>query len=265
VDRPEPFVREVGSGRDVVCLHANASTSAQWRGLMERLAPRFHVLAVDSYDSGRSPAWPSDRVITLSDEVALIDPVLGRADAPVTLVGHSYGAAVALVAALADLGRVRSMVVYEPTLFGLVDAESPPPNDADGIREAVADAGLALDAGDRDAAAQRFIDYWMGAGTWERTPEQRKMPIAESVVNVRRWGHALMTEPTPLEAFRTLDVPVLFITGKRSTASAHGVARLLVTALPQVEVVELDELGHMGPVTHPDQVNPVVEQFLERT
>ena len=48
MSRPEPFVREAGTGRGVVCLHANASTSAQWRGLMERLAPRFHVLAVDS-------------------------------------------------------------------------------------------------------------------------------------------------------------------------------------------------------------------------
>ena len=27
--------------------------------------------------------------------------------------------------------------------------------------------------------------------------------------------------------------------------------------------MELDELGHMGPVTH--QVNPVIEQFLDRT
>lgn len=69
---------------------------------MERLAPRFHVLAVDSHDWGRSPAWPSDRVITLSDEAALIEPALERAGSPVTLVGHSYGAAVALLAALAD-------------------------------------------------------------------------------------------------------------------------------------------------------------------
>ena len=264
MDPPEPFVREAGSGPGVVCLHANASSSAQWRGLMELLAPRFHVLAVDSYDSGRSRSWPSDSAITLRDEVDLIEPVLATAGSPVTLVGHSYGAAVALIAALADPGRVRSMVVYEPTLFALVDAESPPPNDADGIRDAVSDAGTALDSGDRDAAAERFIDYWMGAGAWERTPEQRKAPIAASVANVRRWGHALFTEPTPLDAFRSLDVPVLFMTGSRSTASAHGVARLLVAALPRVEVVQLDDPGHMGPVTHPDRVNDVIERFLDR-
>jgi len=264
MDPLEPFVREAGSGPGVVCLHANASSSAQWRGLMELLAPRFHVHAVDSYDSGKSPSWPSDTVITLRDEVDLIEPVLAAAGSPVTLVGHSYGAAVALIAALADPGRVRSLVVYEPTLFGLVDAETPPPNDADGIRDTVSDAGVALDSGDRDAAAERFIDYWMGAGAWERTPEQRKEPIAASVANVRRWGHALFTEPTRLDAFRSLDVPVLFMTGTRSTASAHGVARLLVAALQRAEVVQLDDLGHMGPVTHPDQVNDVIERFLDR-
>ncbi len=42
------FVREAGSGPAVICLHSNASTSGQWRGLMERLAPKFRVLAVDS-------------------------------------------------------------------------------------------------------------------------------------------------------------------------------------------------------------------------
>lgn len=259
---PVPFVREAGAGRAVVCIHSNASSSAQWRALMDLLAPSFHVLAPDSYGSGKSPEWPSDRVISLSDEVALLEPLLDRAGSPLSLVGHSYGAAVALMAAMANPGRVRSLVLYEPTLFGLIDAEGPPPNAADGIRNAVAAAGVALDAGDRDQAAACFIDYWMGAGSWQQTPALRRPAIATSVVNVRRWEHALFTEPTPLAAFRALDIPVLYLVGKRSTASAHGVARLLAGALPRVEYVEFDDLGHMGPVTHPDVVNPVIARFL---
>ena len=38
-----------------------------------------------------------------------------------------------------------------------------------------------------------------------------------------------------------------------------------MNALPQVEVVEFEKLGHMGPVTHPDVVNETIGQFLERT
>lgn len=260
----ELFFRDSGAGPGVVCVHSNASSSAQWRGLVERLAPKFRVLAPDSYDSGKSPQWPSDRVITLGDEVALIEPVLTKAGSPLALVGHSYGAAVALIAALTNPGRVRAIALYEPTLFALLDAEAPAPNEADGIRNAVADAGLALDAGNQDAAAEHFIDYWMGSGSWKQTPEQRKPPIAASVTNVRRWAYALFKEPTPLKAFRTLNIPVLYMVGKRSTPSARGVARLLTSALPRVEVVEFENLGHMGPVTHPDPVNEVIARFIER-
>jgi pimeloyl-ACP methyl ester carboxylesterase len=231
---------------------------------MDLLAPRFRVLAPDSYGSGKSPEWPSERVISLRDEVTLIEPVLAQAGSPLALVGHSYGAAVALIAALANPARVRSMALYEPTLFALLDAETPAPNEAEGIRSAVADASVALDAGDQDAAAERFIDYWMGTGTWEQTPEQRKAPISASVRNLRRWAYALFTEPTPLKAFRSLNIPVLYMVGKRSTPSARGVARLLANALPRVEVVEFEELGHMGPITHPDPVNDVIARFLER-
>ena len=71
-----------------------------------------------------------------------------------------------------------------------------------------------------------------------------------------------MNEPTPLAAFASLDVPVLYLTGTRSTASARGVARLLVPTLPRVEVVEFAGLGHMGPVTDPATVDPVIERFL---
>jgi pimeloyl-ACP methyl ester carboxylesterase len=260
----EPFFREAGAGPGIVCTHANASTSGQWQALMQLLAPKFHVLAPDLYGSGKSPEWPSDRVIRLSDEVAFIEPVLARAGLPLALVGHSYGAAVALIAALANPGRIRAMALYEPTLFSLIDAESPPPNEADGVRNVIVDVSLALDAGNKEAAAERFIDYWMGTGAWKQTPEQRKPPIAASVTNARRWAHALTTEPTSLTAFRSLNVPVLFMVGKRSPASSRGVARLLLTALPQVELVEFEKLGHMGPVTHPDPVNEAIKLFLER-
>jgi pimeloyl-ACP methyl ester carboxylesterase len=261
---PHPFFREAGAGQGVVCLHANASTSGQWRGLMERLAPTFHVFAPDAYDAGKSPPWRSDRLLCLRDEAELIEPVLAKAGAAYALVGHSYGAAVALIAALMRPGRVRALAIYEPTLFSLIDIDRPAPNDADGIRQRVVTAAAAVDAGDLDAAAECFIDYWMWPGAWAQTPRERKPAIAASMVSLRKSGHALFNEPTPLGAFRALDIPVLYMIGKRTTASARGVARLLAPALPRVEVVEFDELGHMGPVTHPHLVNEKIAEFLDK-
>lgn len=256
--------REAGAGPAVICLHSNASHGGQWRALMARLAPRHRVLAPDSYGSGSSPDWPSDRTITLADEVALLDPVFQQAGDTFSLVGHSYGAAVALIAALQQPQRVRALVLYEPTLFSLIEADGPAPNEADGIRGAVAAAAAALDSGDKPLAARCFIDYWMGDGSWDATATERQPAISNATVNVRRWAHALMTEPTPLSAFASLDVPVLLMTGARSTASAHGVARRLMSALPRAEHVVFERLGHMGPITHPEPVNEAIAVFLQR-
>lgn len=254
--------REAGSGPGVVCLHANASSSAQWRALMEALAPRFHVLAADAYGVGKSPPWPGDRKLALRDEVELLQPVLDRAGEPFSLVGHSYGGAVALIAASMHPGSVRALALYEPTLFALVERQSPPPNEVDGIRNAVATAVAALRAGDACAAARCFIDFWMSPGAFDGMPERNRAAIAEAVRKVEGWKHALFDEPTPVSAFRNLQVPVLLLVGKRSPLSSRAVARQLAGALPRVEVDELPGLGHMGPVTHPDIVNARIAAFL---
>lgn len=259
------FFHEVGSGASIVCLHSNASSSGQWRPLMDMLAPKFHVLAADSYGAGKSPPWPSDRTVGLRDEVALIEPVLDKAGETFSMVGHSYGAAISLIAALMQPDRIHALLLYEPTLFSLLDAESPQPNDADGIRETVANAVLALDANNSDDAARHFIDYWMGPGTWNHMPERTKAAIATSITNVGGWKNALFGEPTSLQAFSELDIPVLYMMGEQSPPSSRGVARLLTRVLPQVEVVEFKDLGHMGPVTHPAVVNETILRFLERS
>ncbi|WP_280154878.1 alpha/beta hydrolase [Piscinibacter sp. XHJ-5] len=259
-----PFHREAGSGPGVVCIHCNASSSSQWRPLMDRLAPRHRVLAPDTHGAGRGPAWPTDRPLTLHDEVALLEPVFERAGAPFALVGHSYGAAVALLAALKQPERVHALVLYEPTLFALVDAAAPAPNAADGIRDTVARAAAALAAGNRGAAAEAFIDYWMGAGAWAAKPESQRSAIEAAIVNVQGWGEALLGETTPLAAFRALGMPVLLMQGCETPPSARAVATLLARTLPRVETMTFEGLGHMGPITHPSLVDAATDEFLRR-
>ncbi len=259
-----PYVREAGRGPPVLCLHSNASNSGQWRALMDRLSPTHRVLAADAYGAGRSPQWPHDRALTLADEAALLGPVFVSVGEPVVLVGHSYGAAVALLAAIANPDGIKALALYEPPLGAWIDADSPPPNQADGLRAAAADAATAVDAGHCEAGAERFIDYWMGDGSWARMPASRQAPIAASVVHVRRWAHALFSEPTPISALAALDLPVLLMSGGRSTPAAHAVTRLLAAALPKAERLDFATLGHMAPVTDPEPVNDALVAWLKR-
>ena len=223
---------------------------------MERLAGAYRVIAVDQLGAGKSPDWPQGTRGWLEDDLALVAPLVERIDAPLHLVGHSYGAALALRVALRYPDRVGSLALYEPTLFSLnYDA-------AQGIRDAAGAAALAVERGDLNAAGEHFIDYWMGKGSWQAIPEARRAPIAESMRAVRYWANALYNDPTPPDAFRQLRVPVLYMVGGRSPASSLGVFEVLSTLLPNVQVLRFEKLGHMGPVSHPDLVNEAIERHL---
>lgn len=262
---PAPYVREAGSGTSIVCIHSSASSSGQWRPLMERLADRFRVIAPDLYGSGKTPAWPDDRPMYLDDEVALLEPVFQSAGERFHLVGHSFGAAIALKAALGNSDRLLSLVLYEPVLFSVLVAdapEAPPAREILSIRD---DTTRLVNERNLNASAQRFIDYWMGDGAWAATPEARRAGLAAAMRAVIPEWHAAFHEPTPLRAFAAVDVPTLLLTGTSSKASARAVARLLMQVLPRVQVEEIAGAGHMAPVTHPDRVNPLIERFLQAT
>ena len=258
------FYREAGSGPAVICLHANASTSGQWRGLMELLAPRWHVLAPDTLGAGRGPAWPALGGVRLADEVAALVPLLDTLPPRVHLVGHSYGAAIALKIALTWPDRVAGMVLYEPTLFALLFQQQSGHPAANGIADAVHAAGVAIDRDDTHGAAEIFIDYWMGTGAWAAMPPARRPAIAEATRNIRGWARALMQEPATLADIVRLPMPLDLIAGSQSPASAQAVWRLLAASLPRATVVELPGLGHMGPVTHPEAVNPAIAAQLDQ-
>jgi pimeloyl-ACP methyl ester carboxylesterase len=231
---------------------------------MDRLAPTFRVIAVDLYGYGQSPAWSGRRPFSMDDEVTLLEPVFRSAGERFHLVGHSYGGAIALKTALAHTGRVASLAIFEPVLFSILLAEDPEQPAAREIISLGDDTSAAVDSGEPARAAQRFIDYWMGEGAWETTPEKRREPIASSMRKVKDEWRAIFADSTPLAKLSELLVPTLLMTGAESPASSRGVARILASVLPGVTTIEVASVGHMAPITHPDKINALIEEHLER-
>lgn len=254
-----------GDADSVVCLHASASPGRQWRALQTRMSGRYRVLIPDLYGAGDAPPRLGQRKLTLADEVALLEPVFAAAGESFHLVGHSYGGAVALRAALADPGRLRSLVLIEPVLSGLLLAEDPSQPGAHEILALRGDTGAATQCGALECAAERFIDYWMGRGAGARLPSPRRPTAAEAMPAVGEEWYALFAEATPLREYSSLSVPTLLLVGSQSPAPARSVTRLLTQTLPDVTTLELDGVGHMAPVTHPDLVNAAIDAFVAQS
>jgi pimeloyl-ACP methyl ester carboxylesterase len=79
---------------------------------------------------------------------------------------------------------------------------------------------------------------------------------------VRRWSHALFSEPIPLDSFASLSMPVLYLLGQDSPESARSVERVLSPTLPNVSVVKVEGWGHMAPITHAQSVNARIAEFV---
>ena len=246
----------------VVCLHASASSGRQWRALKSQLAGRYQVIAPDLYGAGDVLPWAAERELSLADEVALLAPAFEAAGESFHLVGHSYGGAVALRAALACPGRIRSLVLIEPVLFGLLLAEDPGQAAAREIAAVRDDTTTAVRRGAPECAAERFIDYWMGPGAWANMPSTRRIAAAQAMSGVVGEWPAVFAETPPLSAYESLNIPTLYLVGSRSPASAREVARLLAKGLPDVTTVEMQGAGHMSPITHPDVVNVAIEAHI---
>ncbi|MFL6648099.1 MAG: alpha/beta fold hydrolase [Sulfurifustaceae bacterium] len=257
------YCARAGAGPRVLCLHSTASSSRQYRDLMDRLASRFCVIAPDFYGHGQSPAWDAARRFTLADEAAPIDALLAD-NSPAYLVGHSYGAAVALRVAAANRTRIRAMVLYEPAIWGTL-AHLCPDEAATREIETVRDETICLIDADRiDAAAERFIDYWSGAGSWSAIPADRRPKLLATMGALRHGWIATFSDRWTAEALRALDIPCLLLTGTASTRAARRALRLLGDTLPRSNVIELDGLGHLGPITHPERVINPIETFLQQ-
>lgn len=245
----------------VVLLHSSGSSSRQWGRLAERLAPRFDVRTVDFHGHGARDAWAGSRRLTLVDDAALVAPILAEAGR-VHIVGHSYGGAVALQVATMWPACIASVAVYEPVLFRWLFAAEP---ESAAAREpwTIAEAiRRALSRGDAEGAAQRFLDYWGGDGTWAAMTPERRASQAARMRSVLAHFDALARDVPSAARLRRLQAPMLFLSGAATVASTARIAALLRSALPGARQVTLRGAGHLGPITHPDVFNDAIEQFL---
>lgn len=175
------------------------------------------------------------------------------------VLGHSFGGAVALTAALARPDRVKSLTLYEPTVFSLMRHESARERNLfETILRVQADMRSFIDVGSNERAMSRFVDFWSGAGTWDRKPasqRDRVCPLAAKVVEDFRM---LFQAGWRAQEFDRLRMPVLILRGDQSPPAATSAAELLAELIPAARLFTIPNLGHMAPVTHPELIASAV-------
>lgn len=254
-------LREFGVGRPVLALHCSLAHGGAFAGLSAALEG-WQVIAPDLPGHGRSPQWAGKG--DLHDEATrgALDLLRGFGR-PVPVIGHSFGATVALRLALEMPDLVERLVLFEPVLFSAARAAGGPAfRDHLQGHSAFAEA---LRAGDRRAAAAAFQAIWGTGQAFDQLPENQQNYITDRIHLIEAQNSVLIDDNASLldhGRLESLGLPVLLVEGASSPPIIGAIHDELARRLPQVSRARVDGAGHMLPITHAADCAALIRNFL---
>ena len=251
-----------GQGPMVLLLHSASSSYKQWRPLIDALSPTHRVVAINLYGYGETSPWPSEREQTVDDLLDIVLRLIDHLPGRFSLVGHSLGAVLAIEAALRRRDRLDKLVVYEPNPFHLMREHGP----ADGYAAMVGlmDTVESLyKQGRAEDAARHFIVFWSDEDTWNAMSDKRRATLTQAIGSSVHEGRALERNKTSIQAYASLAMPTLLMYAADTNPMIAKVLNLLEKGCPHWQVYVQPEGGHLAPLTHAEQVNAKIIEFLK--
>ena len=253
---------EAGNGEKVILVHSSVAGAKQWRSLMEALASDFHVIAINLFGYGKTRAWDNVNLQRLEDQARLIEPFLPAAGRKISIVGHSFGGSIAMKAAALFKDQMNRLVLIEPNPFYLLSkyGRMEAYEEAVSLRDLIKTNGR---AGTWEIAAERFADYWTGAGSWNAMPEDRKTKFSHALKpNFHEWD-AVMNEQTSLSEWeRDLPKGTTVLSSADTVKSIAEIVALMKENVPGWNFERIKKGGHMAIMSKPEQLNPMVIDAL---
>ena len=248
-DRTRIGYHRTGEGPPLVLLHGATGDHTSFTYLAPLLAESFTVHAVDRRGRGESGDASDYSIEREFEDVASVVDSLER---PASVFGHSYGATVALGAALVAR-NLRKLVLYEPSPGFVVV----PTEDVERIEELVA-------RGERDDA---LVETYRIIGLTSKEIEKRRaaptwparVAAAHTIAREIRAEEAYRVDP---DLFRRLAAPVLLLLGEDSPDWAQEGTEVIRAALPDARVAVLRGQAHIATVTAPELVADEIVRFL---
>lgn len=260
---PDLFVRRFGDGAvPVLAVHC-ALASGRALQPLARALPEATLTTFDLPGHGRSAELAADGSADDQGAAATFAASLLH-DQSAHVVGHSFGATVALGLALAHPDRVRSLTLIEPVLFAALRGTP----DWDEVEARQQPFQRALDAGDRAQAAHAFHGMWGGGGpSFDDLPAPVRAGWLQRIHLIAEQRPALyedragLLRPGGLEG---LSMPVTLLHGADSPSAIRAIEDALAQRLPFAQRVRVPDAGHMVAITHAVPVAQAVRATIAR-
>lgn len=266
---------ERGTGTPVVLVHGSNSDYRTWDPVLDPMGSRFRTIAYSRRYHWPNAAIPEGADYCMREHVDDLERLIrGYELESVQLVGHSYGAFVALLFAMRQPRLVRSLVLAEPPVLTLFTSGTPTPTEmlrllltrprtAFAIAKfgatGVGPATTALRRGDLDTAFRRFSPAVLGRSWFERLSKERLDQARTNLIPAELLGSGFADLDD--EAVRSVSCPVLLLEGEHSPRLFHRLADRLFELLPHARRVQIPGASHIMHEDNPEAWARAVVDF----
>lgn len=246
-----------GQGAPLVLIHGALADRRIWAPVLPLLAPHFRVLSYTQRYFGAAPSvephdgQPFDYSTHAAD---LLDFLADVAVAPAHVVGWSYGADVALLAALGDADRrIASLVLYEP---GRHHHLSEPADLQRYGEDAAAMFGPVFECvarhGGVPAAVECLIDGSGGrAGCFRAQPDWVRQIELENAHTLPWQLQQAAAREVDRTALAHLSLPVALARGSQTRCLFATATDAMARALPAARHAVIEHADHLWPLEQP--------------
>jgi pimeloyl-ACP methyl ester carboxylesterase len=249
-----------GSGEPVLLVHG-VMVADGFRPLVDEgeLGSQYRLIAY--HRRGYAGSDNASAPFTIADQAADALGLLAELDvAPAHVVGHSYGAAIALEAAATAPEAVATLTLLEAPQLSVPAAAQ--------VVEAMGPIGERYASGDREGAVDDFLTAMGGpgyrAGLDSRLPGAFEQAVADADTFFEVEFPALPDWGFGADDAKRVDMPVLRVSGDRTIAWFSESDALLAKLLPKSERAAVAETGHLLQVEDPAPVSKPLADFLGR-
>jgi pimeloyl-ACP methyl ester carboxylesterase len=249
-----------GSGAPVVFVHGSWGDHHNWDAVVPGFARSFRAITYDRRGHSQSERPPSQG--SLDEDVADLAALIATSDlAPAHVIGNSGGAIVTLKLAASRPDLLRSVVVHEPPLIGIIQDSPMMP----AVRGRIGAVVELLRAGDMEAGARLFVEtIAFGPGMWEQLPADiRQTFIFNAPTFLDESNEPESAMSVDLDRLGALTQPTLISQGDQSAPFFGVVMDRLAAAMPTARRHVFHGAGHVPHLTATDQYVKVVSEFLE--
>ncbi len=264
---------EKGKGKNIILIHGLGGNISHWTNNIKSLAMSFHCIALDlpGYGYSNKNIDTTNRDLLGFYSNVVLEFIQKKSVKDVTLVGHSMGGQIAMIAALKDQSKVKHLVLVSPAgleTFTMQEAQLLTSTTPSSVFEKQDEAAI------RASFKRNFYNQVPEKLVQERLKFKDCSDFSKYAIAVSKGVQGMLQHPVK-DQLKNIKQDVLIIYGNEDalipnkylhpSLSLSEVVKNGTDNIPVSKSILINNAGHLVQYEQPGELNKAIINFVNNT